>query len=42
MGIPAYVVWHNAECTDFMVQRITEAISKRMNEEEYKQFIKNL
>lgn len=42
MGIPAYVVWHNADCMDFMVLRITETTPKRMNEEEYKQFIKNL
>lgn len=26
--------WHNAECDDFMVQRITETTSKRMNEDE--------
>jgi hypothetical protein len=42
MGIPAYIVWHNAECNDFMVQRISETTPKRMSEEEYKQFIENL
>lgn len=42
MGIPAYVVWHNPECTDFLVLRITETKPKRMNESEYKEFIKGL
>lgn len=42
MGIPAYVVWHNPECTDFLVLRSTETKPKRMNESEYKEFIKNL
>jgi len=42
MGIPAYVVWHNAACNDFLVQRITETNPRRMNKEEYIEFIKNL
>lgn len=42
MRIPAYVVWHNEDCNDFLVLRITEITPKRMNEEEYKQFIQSL
>jgi len=42
MGIPAYIVWHNKDCNDFLVLRITETTPKRMNEEEYKDFIKSL
>lgn len=42
MGIPAYVVWHNKECKDFLVLRITETTPKRMNEKEYIEFIKSL
>jgi len=42
MSIPSYIVWHNEDCTDFLVLRITETTPKRMNEEEYKEFIKNL
>lgn len=42
MGFPVYIVWHNPECTDFLVLRITETKPKRMNESEYKEFIKGL
>ena len=42
MGIPAYIVWHNADCNDFLVMRITETTSQRMDEEEYIGFVKNL
>jgi len=42
MGIPAYVIWHNAECTDFLVLRITETKPKRMSDKEYIEFIKGL
>ena len=42
MKIPAYVVWHNPECTDFLVLRITKDKPMRMDEETYIQFIKNL
>jgi len=42
MDIPSYIVWHNAECTDFLVLRISETKPKRMNQNEYKAFIKSL
>lgn len=42
MGIPAYVVWHNPECTDFLVLRITGTEAKRMNGQQYAEFIKGL
>lgn len=42
MGIPAYIVWHNSSCTDFLVLRITESNSKRMSQKEYIEFIKTL
>jgi len=42
MGIPAYVVWHNPDCTDFLVSRLSENIPTRMNAEEYVIFIKKL
>lgn len=42
MGIPAYTVWHNPDCTDFLVLRITETKPKRMNKDKYVEFIKNL
>lgn len=42
MGVPAYVVWHNPECTDFLVLRIMETEPKRMNKDQYIEFIKNL
>lgn len=42
MKIPAYVVWHNPECTDFLVLRISEDKPVRMDEEAYIRFIKNL
>ncbi len=41
-GIPAYVVWHNAECTDFLVLSITETSTRRMSEHEYIEWIKEL
>jgi hypothetical protein len=42
MKIPAFAVWHNAECSDFFVMRVSEKTHKRMNEQEYKEFIRNL
>lgn len=42
MGIPVYIVWHNPDCNDFLVLRLGETKAKRMNEQEYKEFIKGL
>lgn len=42
MEVPAYVVWHNAECTDFLVLRITETSARRMSGREYIEWIKRL
>jgi hypothetical protein len=42
MSIPAYIVWHNAGCTEFLVLRISEMKPKIMNQDEYKEFIKSL
>lgn len=42
MGIPAYIVWHNAKCTDFLVLRTSENKPQKMNVDEYKEFIKSL
>lgn len=42
MGIPAYIVWHNKDCDDFLVLRVTETTPKRMNEKEYINFIEKL
>lgn len=43
MAIPSYVVWHNAECNDFLIARITELTNpKRMNEERYVIFLKGM
>lgn len=42
MSIPVYTVWHNPDCTDFLVLRITGTKPKRMNKDQYVKFIKNL
>ena len=42
MGIPAYIVWHNVDCNDYLVMRIAETTPQRMNEEKYIEFLKNL
>ena len=42
MGIPVFVVWHTPDCKDFMVLRITETEPKRMDENEYIAFVKQL
>jgi hypothetical protein len=42
MNIPVYMVWHNADCTDFLVLRFGENTPIRMNADEYKKFIQNL
>jgi hypothetical protein len=42
MGIPVYIVWHNAGCDDFLVLKLGEAKPKRMNGQEYAEFIKGL
>lgn len=42
MGIPAYVVWHNPKCDSFVVHRITESTAKKMNHQQYAQFIEGL
>lgn len=41
-NLPVFIVWHNAECTDFLVLKLGEITPKRMNEVEYKEFIKSL
>jgi hypothetical protein len=42
MKIPAYIVWHNSDCTEFLVLRFGETTPIRMNADEYKKFIENL
>lgn len=42
MNIPAYIVWHNKECTDFLVLNLLEKAPKRMASEDYINFIKAL
>jgi len=42
MGIPAYVVWHNEDCTEFLVQRISHGVPRRMSESEYAEFIRTI
>jgi len=42
MNIPAYIVWHNEECTRFLVRKISESTAREMNQTEYRRFIKNL
>lgn len=40
MNIPVYVVYHNPQCSDFLV--VGKTLKERMSEEEYKEFIKGL
>lgn len=42
MHIPAYYVWHNLECTDFLVLKTDETTPKRMTEKQYVLFLKTL
>jgi len=42
IGIPTYVVWHNPDCSDFLVLRLSETRPRRMNADEYKSFIQGL
>jgi len=42
MRIPAYIVWHNEACDDFLVLRPTDNTSRRMKGEEYEEFIKGM
>lgn len=42
MGIPVYVVWHSPRCDDFLVLKIGKTQAKRMNEQQYGEFIRGL
>lgn len=47
IGIPIYVVWHNAECNRFSIWKVLKNGDhlkeyQRMTREEYDDFIKNL
>ena len=42
MNVPSFIVYHNLECTDFLVFSFSDQIYKRMVEQQYINFEKSL